>query len=226
MALWDHLQSRSVDSGTGTSATLAFLSNVVAGSPIIVAVRTGGTAADPVITDSQGNTYTRDVLQSAGTDHQLSVHRAIAGSSAACTVTLTTNSASRRWAIHEFDAASTTVTKDQHANAEGVASPSDSGATATTSSASELLFGACSVANVTSYTPSDGATTRQEIPAAPNAKLGTSSRAVSSTGTYSATWTLGGTPQDWAAAIVTFQSDAAAGAETPKSNRLMLLGVS
>lgn len=207
MALWDHVQSRSVDSGTGTSATLAYNSNIVAGNLLVIAVRSGGTAANPVITDSQGNTYTRHVLQTEGTDHQTSIHSAIAISSAACTVTLTTGSVTRRWAIHEYDSAGTTVTKDQHASAQGDSTTPSSGNTATTSSASELLFGASSCENTSGFTPGTNYTERQEQPASPNAKIDTEDRVVSGTGTYAADWTI--STQPWSAGIVTFQSNAA-----------------
>jgi hypothetical protein len=57
MALWDHVQNNSADSGSGTSANLAFGSNITAGGIICVSARLAEVAQNPGCTDSLGNTW-------------------------------------------------------------------------------------------------------------------------------------------------------------------------
>lgn len=205
MALWDHVQSRGVDSGAGTSAALAFLSNNTAGNIIIVAARFGGTAQNPGISDSQGNTYVRQINRDPayGAD-TFTVWYALNCAAGANTVTITNaSSVTRRWVIHEYSANGETISFDQSNNSEGTNEAPNSG-NVTTTAASELLFGACTILNARDVTAGTGYTERQEV----SQKISTEDKSVASTGTYAADFTTagGGGAAGWAAGILTFKS--------------------
>lgn len=88
MTLPSARQHRSVQANGTGSASLAYSSNVVSGNPLVVG---GASWQQPFdtgsCTDSQGNTYTREV-PSTGTDVRGAFYTAIAGSSAANTVSV------------------------------------------------------------------------------------------------------------------------------------------
>lgn len=208
MALWGHLQSTNVDSGTGSgTTTLAYTSNVTIGNILVAGVRLGGSSQNPIITDSQGNTWTRLLLNINSSGDTTSVHWLIATSTGALTVTLTNSvSGSRRWIIAEYDAAGTTVSVDQSTitSAQGTAVSSG---TVTTTTASELLVGVIEGDGFAgdTFTPGAGYTVRQSIIPLSQFKLALEDIVVSSTGSYVADGTLNNT-MDWAAGIVAFKS--------------------
>src|SRR6266542_6876896 len=84
----------STRSGSGTTHTQAFGSNVVAGNLLVVCAATWnrdcGTGS---VTDSEGNTYTRQVSEATSGFITSAIYTATAGSSGACTVTLTPSAA-------------------------------------------------------------------------------------------------------------------------------------
>lgn len=79
-------------SGQVASQSIAFSSNVTAGNLLVVEFgywSNTGASTGFSVTDSQGNIYTQDVIQGTGGNEHASSWRAIAGSSAANTVTIT-----------------------------------------------------------------------------------------------------------------------------------------
>ena len=219
MALWDHVQSTGVDSGSGTSASLSFSTNITAGNILIVIARFGEVSQNPGCSDDKGNTYVRieSVEEPTNTD-TLTLWYALAAAAGATQVTITNaSSTTRRWIIAEYDAASTTIAADQHTGTIGDSITPDSG-NVTTTSASELLVSAGHSSNGRTFTAGTGYTKRQEIAT----KVALEDKSVSSTGTYSGSWTL--SAQDlWAASIVTFSSTAGGG-RTTKNTRAFPLG--
>jgi hypothetical protein len=111
-----HIQSTgSTRSGSGTTHTQAFASNVVAGR-LIVAMPAIWNTPQPTgaITDSQGNTYTlrtrRTTRNTGGEFQSVAYYTAIAGSSGALTVTATmSGSVFQGLAIAEVDISGGTV---------------------------------------------------------------------------------------------------------------------
>jgi hypothetical protein len=210
MALWDHVQSRGVDSGSGTSATLAFTSNTVAGNILIVTARIGSpTGQNPSVSDSQSNTYTRQNYGEDTASNGLGVWTAVTSAGGANTVTLTNaTSATRRWIIAEYSSNGETISVDQVAANTGNSTALDSGSV-TTVNASELLIGAGEINNTATFTAGTSFTVRQEI----SQKIALEDRVVSSTGSYSASMTLSSSGI-WRSVIVTLKS-AGAGVSIP-----------
>lgn len=78
-------------SGSGTTFTRSFGSNVVAGNLLVASCVTWNRDLPSTgVTDSQGNTYTRRVFVLDSGNNVCALYTATAGSSAACTVTMTT----------------------------------------------------------------------------------------------------------------------------------------
>jgi hypothetical protein len=198
------VQSVSEDSNIIASDVLAFPSNNTAGNTIIVTVREGfntSTEVGPVvISDSRGNTYYEVVSHDVPSDHRDKIFAAYNIAAGANTVTCTFRGANTmRWAIHEFSGIQTLGAVDKTAGNHGSSAVPDSGNIATTS-ASALIFGMASNntggVNITkgaSYTLGESTT-----------KLLTEYKIVSSTGTYSANFSMDGV-DGWGAVIAAFK---------------------
>jgi hypothetical protein len=197
------VQGRAVDSGSGTTATLAYSANVSGGSLLTVAVRQGSGAANNLctVTDSNGDTFTEAGFQGSGDGHTNRIFWAKNAVAGPCTVTVTLNSAATlRWAIHEFSGLSTTAPFDQFSRANGTGTAVDVSPSITTATATELLFGFSTVENTAAFTPGTGYTQAETV----SSKLATQYRIVTSTGTYSSPQTLG-TSGPWTETMVTFK---------------------
>lgn len=199
-----YVQSRSVDSGAVSSATLAYSSNTTAGSLLIVAVRQSGTGGTCTISDSQSNTYVNNAINSTFTSDKLFVAYALNTTGGANTVTCTFGaSVAMRWAIHEYSGLASSSALDQSNVTTGNNTAPDSG-NITTTVANELLFSACGCGANSTFTVGANYTLREQIPAGANGKLATEDRIVSATGTYSAPYTISGTTT-WGDAILSFK---------------------
>lgn len=224
-AIWDFVQSKSVDSGAGTSTTLAYNSNVVAGNLGVAVVRVSDPSPqNPQLTDSQGNTWTRHLIDVGTVDVTLALFSTVFGSSGADTLTLTnTSSVIRRWAIAEYDAAGQTITIDQTVIAHGSGTAPTSGSV-TTTAASELLVGGIHGDGSAgdTFTAGTGYTTRETVfGGGVSFKVALEDRVVSSTGSYVADGTINNS-MAWTAGVLTFKASGGAPACKPT---LALLGV-
>jgi hypothetical protein len=136
-----HVQSTAAISTSGLSLGVAYTGNVVAGNLLLIAVHFDAAQTFTTLTDSQGNSYSLagSEVNNATLAQKSRVYYAIAGSSAACTVTLATSgSGSFRYvAVHEY---STTTTFDEANQGTGTGLAPASGAL-TVDNASSLLFG-------------------------------------------------------------------------------------
>lgn len=106
------------DNFTGDAAmVVAFTNNVVAGNLIVGAITWDGDFTLSGVTDSQGNTYTLETTLDNSTTSHLAVFYAIAGSSAACTVTATLsgNADRKAMSIHEASGVTSTTPRGQYA---------------------------------------------------------------------------------------------------------------
>lgn len=219
---------------TGTSNAVTFASSVTAGNLIVVAVslwNPNSDAAVSSITDNKGNTYflavDDPVGQNGGTE-PLAIYYAynVTGGSSFQVTVNTANSSYITVAINEYAGATTTdpLDKTAHDNAVGAASTNgNSGNTATTAQADELIFGAFNhLSTDTTAAAGSGFTMREFNNDNTNSEtLYTEDKSVTSTGTYNATLTFAGSVE-WRAAVATFK---AAGADdTPTNDQLMRHG--
>lgn len=192
------VQSKSVDSGNTTSGTLTFNSNIGSGHLNIVGIRQGGSST-VTVTDNLGNTYTQSKTTANG-DHTDYIYYAKNTTAGACTVTVTFNSsATMRWAIAEYSGPSTSSPEDVKTDATGSSTTASSG-NVTTSANDEVLIGFASVSGASTFTANNSFTVRETV----NSKIALADRIVTSSGTYSASFTLG-TSGDWICEIVTYK---------------------
>lgn len=200
---WAHVQSTSVANTTPAgSNNLSYGSNVTAGNLLVVVAATYVATGSQVVpnggvTDSQGNTYTRQTNADGITDAggSLSVHTALAGSTGACTVTVNATGSSdyHSISIHEFSGISSATPEavNSQRNAAATSAPSPS---ISSSSANALIFGAMSYtgAVTTISTAATGYTQRTEgEDGASYMPFNTGDKDGGAAGSQTATWTLG-----------------------------------
>jgi len=126
------VQSRQQTGGGTTTTVRAYASNVGANNLLTCAISSGGPSAPASgVTDSQGNTWTQagTATQASGGDY-IQIFYAIAGSSAADTVTVTFPGSSQgdTITIHEFSGNATSSVLDNTTAAIGTSTTPASGA--------------------------------------------------------------------------------------------------
>ncbi len=194
-------------SGVG-SVSVAFPTANTAGNLILAFVRMSSSTQTVTLSDSAGNTYIQAVAQvqnSDGSQVHLFYAKNTLGASAN-TVTATFSSTNNHpWlGIYEYKGLNTTNPLDQVASAQGSGSTPNSGATPTTTSGNELVFGAMGLAASYSGTQTVGSGfsfLEQDTASSPAAS---ESMLVTSTGSYTVTFTLSGSP-NWSAIVATFK---------------------
>jgi hypothetical protein len=169
------VQHTSKDAGTVASATLAFNSNNTAGNWIGVCVRAGHSGELFTVVDSRGNTYHKavqfNVTVDAPNGNTLGIFYAENIASGPNTITVTaTASATMRFAIVEYSGVASANSLEVSAMAQGNGVSPNSG-NATTTLNGDLLLGAISTANPSSYTAGTGFITVESVPAKPGTKL-------------------------------------------------------
>jgi len=199
-----------VDSGGGaTQAVLAFGANVTAGSSIFVCARINAVGKTITVTDTLGNTYAGsggtagDVTNNtAGFQTYLySAHNSAGGAN---TVTLAISGTGRIWMnIAEYSGLATSSTLDQTASATGASAAIDSGATATTTQASELVIGVGGSNVDNTFTLGTGFS-NLNVAAAGTNRVAMEGQVVSSTGTYNGTFTIL-TSTQWVGLVATYK---------------------
>lgn len=202
------VQSKSGDAGTVTSTDVVV--NVSTGNYMQWAVRTGGTSLVAVTITDGYNTYATDISSFATGPSTLYLGHAfnIIGGSQKVHIALD-SSQSLRYAFSEVSGADTTSPIDQTSGNSAVSSSPDSGSR-TSTTANELIFGACDSGLGLTDTPGGTYTGREQVPAAPNTKLSTEDKTVSATGSYSADFTIS-TPDTWIVGMVMIKQAAATG---------------
>ena len=179
--------------------TLAYPNAQTAGDLNLVVVGWNDTAASVSgVTDTRGNAYKLAIGPTSGTGLRQAIYYAsgILGGATTVTVTFTQAAAYPDIRILEYKGV---TTLDKTAGASGTSATASSGAV-TTTAASELLFGASTVATGTAA-PGAGFTTR--IITVPDSDLA-EDQLVSTAGTYSATATLTAAGP-WVLQLVTFK---------------------
>jgi len=139
------IQSRASTSAS-IDQSLAYTSNVTAGSLLLVVVReSAAQTADPVVTDSRSNTYTKVREEaSGGGGSVLSLFVAVNASAGANTVSVNSDNASAtRFTIHEFGGTWPADPRDQNAGNNSAGSASSPYATPTLNPGGPALVFAC-----------------------------------------------------------------------------------
>ncbi|WP_441250504.1 right-handed parallel beta-helix repeat-containing protein [Kitasatospora sp. McL0602] len=191
--------------GTAGATTLTLhpgTAGVKAGDALVVSAMLTNTKAGTVsASDTQGNHYGLTVNQSdgAGDATVLLVATGVKALSATDTITLTFPATTEQHLAVDEYAGVTAV--DQHASAAGTAAAFSSGATATTTAATELLVGAAGVQGGSNVTWSAGFTPLPELFVSSD-QLATAYQPVTATGAYSATGTA---DRQWMAGVVTLK---------------------
>jgi hypothetical protein len=201
------VQSNAIQGSGVASVSVAFPTSNTAGNLIIAFVRMSSTGQSVAVTDSVGNAYTSAVSQAQSSDgHQVHIFYASNLVGGANTVKATFSATNNHpWlAIYEYRGLSTTNPLDQTASAQGSGASPNTGATATTVSANELLFAATGLPSSYSgtVTAGSGYTMLQQDT---NTSLADNEGVVvTSTGAYAATFgTSSGT--NWTAVLATFR---------------------
>ena len=173
-----------------------------AGNLNVVAVGWNDTAATVnTISDTRGNTYTLAVGPTSGTGLRQSIYYAKNIAAGSNTVTVTFNQAAAFVDVRalEYSGLDTTNPFDKAAGAAGSGTAASSGAV-TTTSASELIFGA---GMTTTHFTGAGTGFTSRIITTPDADIA-EDQAVSSTGTYTATAPT--TSSNWVMQVATFRA--------------------
>ena len=200
-------QQSSVDAGNTTSSNLAFLGNNGYGNLIIVPIRVGSTSASITVTDSKSNAYNLASCQNQTTDaSRVCIYYAMNIASGPNTVTVTLGSSQTlRFGIFEYSGLAKSNALDQTKGAQADAGTAiNSGNTAATTVAKELVFAAAISSSSIAFTAGTNYLERLSVPGNPAAKLYIEDRIVTSTGAYNATMTAGSST-NWAIVVATFK---------------------
>ncbi len=199
------VQANAIERTGVGSLSVAFASNNTARNLIIAFVRMSSSSQTVQVTDSAGNTYTDAVSQVQTTDgHQVHLFysKNIAGGANTVTATFSATNNHPWLAVYEYSGLSTTSPLDKTAHAQGSGSSVNTGPTATTASAPELVFaGTGFVYNYTgTVTAGSGFSLGQQD--AGTSRAATEAAVVASTGSYSGSFSLSAST-NWSAVLAT-----------------------
>jgi hypothetical protein len=193
--------------GNATSGTTTgtFTGSTTSGNLIVVTTSddSGTTSNGVSVTDNKGNTYTKvHHVASASTLSMWYAANVTGGASHTVTATWSTSATGRLTLVaQEFDGGFTTL--DKSTSATGSSTSPSSGATATTTAASETVVGGVSYGGTaTTVTLGSGYTNLNTVSVA-DAGIGQESKVVSSTGAQTATFSLAAS-RSWIAGVLTF----------------------
>jgi uncharacterized protein YjdB len=204
---------------SGTSLTISTSSGVAVGNTIILTIAMDPAAGNVSVIDNRGNTYTKyaDVSNGSGTTSGVRTlvfsapvtNAFISSSTNTITITFPTVAA-RAASAFLVNGLSQVSPVDKFATATGTSSTPNSGPTATTSQANELLIGAIGIEGTDGINKGSGYETLNSATANGGAttssiKIQPEYRIVSTTGAYAATASIGSS-RPWAAAIVTYKA--------------------
>jgi hypothetical protein len=184
------------------SVAVAYPLAQTAGNLNIVAVGWNDTTSTvTAVSDTRGNTYTLAVGPTSGTGLRQSIYYAKNIAAGSNTVTVTFNQAAAYVDVRvlEYSGLDTASPLDKVAGAAGSGTSASSGA-ATTTSASELIFGA---GMTTTHFTGAGSGFISRIITTPDADIA-EDQTVSSTGTYTAT--APATSSNWVMQVATFRA--------------------
>jgi hypothetical protein len=201
------VQENAVQASGVTSVSVAFPAANTTGNLVLAFVRMSSATQTVTLNDSAGNTYIEAVAQvqsSDGSQVHLFYAKGIFG--VANTVTATFSSTNNHpWlAIYEYKGLNAANPLDQTAHAQGNSAAPNSGATATTTSANELVFAGMGLPSSYAGTQTAGSgftILEQDAASSPAAN---ESMLVTSTGPFAAAFSLTSSV-NWSAIIATFK---------------------
>ena len=184
-------------------------------------IRRGGTGTPTGVSDGRNGSWIKALEQSgASSDHTISIwYKENGGSGSAVTVTQTGGSGTNRWVIGEWTGVALASALDKIASQthDSTITNFDSGATATTSQADELLIGGHAVFGSRSFSPTNSFIEVAEI----SQKVQMQYKIVSATGAYNSTCDVTASADTGCSGIATFKAASGGGAAEPiykKSN--------
>lgn len=204
--------------GNVTSGNLAFsiAAAVPAGDRVVVEVA-ATPAATATVSDARGNVYAQDAHVANTGNVETWIFSAPVATALAAGDLITVHFEATAPAAEAISALAASglrpsSTLDQIQSSTGTSTAADSGLTAMTTQANELLIGAIGVQgpSTDTFTPGSGYTLvgRVGVDASPNVTINPEFRNVSAAGQYNASGTLG-TSRAWSAAIATYAVETA-----------------
>lgn len=202
------LQSAHAAGVAANAATASFGSNTTTGSAILVVVAANNNSANRIssVTDNKGNTYTRvQSFHQGVNDLEIWQSLNITGG-AGHTVTGTSSGVADNVVIiaQEFLGLLTSLALDKNTATGTTGTTADSGNTATTTQADELIFGGMAEETNATISLGSGFSNLDSDLTIASLGLGAESKIVSATGAYNATFGLGSSV-NWLAAVATFK---------------------
>ncbi len=198
------------DPGTGTYTSAAFGSSTTSGNLIVVTVSDDGGTLGGItsVTDSKSNTYTKvpNEFDGASTVSVWYAKNITGGASHTITVNYNTSITFASTCVaQEFSGVDTTAPLDVYTSTGGTGTSTTSGATGTTAQNDELVIGSLAFFGATTTVTLGSGYTNLGTTHQTNAGVGMESKVVSSTGTQTATFTLG-LSRGWSTAVTTFKA--------------------
>src|ERR1700737_3340375 len=197
------VQANAIEGSRVGSVSVAFPTNNTGGNLIIGFVRMSSTGQSVTVTDSVGNVYTDAVAQVQTTDgHQVHIFYAknIVGGANTVQAAFSASNTHPWLAIYEYRGLNKTNPLDHTAAAQGSGGTPNSGTTATTVSANELLFAATGLPSSYRGTATAGSgytMLQRDTNTSPADNEGV---VVTSTGAYAATFNVSPIP-NWTAVV-------------------------
>ncbi len=195
----------------GASASVTLSTSVPVGNVVIVTAAIDGSTNTVTVSDTAGNTYTKDADQnntggSGGVRIVVFSAPVTNALSSGNTITLSVGTPSQRMTMRALSVSGVMTPKDMSGSAQGSGTSANSGSV-TTTAADELLIGAIGASfSPTDITAGSGWTSSGAVQ---SSGQGTSLlpmyRIVSAIGSYSATGSLSGS-DSWSAAIATYKA--------------------
>jgi hypothetical protein len=213
-----------VQSASAAAASCAFGSNNTTGNLLVAVLQDSNDPAGISLSDTRGNTWVKAIsIYNSGSLLSLSIWYVANCAAGANTVSVSGGfSGFQVICVGEWSGVATASPLDKTAVAQGTTGSADSGATATTTQADELLIGGMALDSSQTLTWTGSFTSRASaINGGSNRQGFLADRIVSSTGAYDATATYTGS-SSWMAAIATFK--AASGGGAASGPNLLLLG--
>jgi hypothetical protein len=201
------VQSNGVEGSGVSSVATPFLSGNTTGNLIIAFVRMSTATQTVTVTDTAGNVYADAVSQAQTTDgHQIHIFYAKNAIGGPNTVTARFSATNNHpWlAVYEYIGLSTTSPLDRVLKAQGGSASPNTGATATTSSANELVFAGAGFVNNFAGTATAGGGFTMQLQDTGTSRAANEAIIASATGAFNGTLTLSA-PTNWSAVIATFK---------------------
>lgn len=206
-----------------TSQAFTLSTPATAGNFLVVAIRVSAIGRTVTVTNDVAQTATRALVNSNSGELNIFYFENVG---AATTVTVATSGAatSYRVTIHEYSGIATSGALDQIASATNNDASPNSGATAATTQADELVFGAAENGAGRTYTLGAGYSDLAQSPnTAFNALIGAEGKVVAATGAQTATFTINAATT-WTCGVATFKGAVAATGGGPGGPTLMGIG--